>query len=104
MTDSFELRLLVSEISISLKAALVTAEQIASHGIVASNDFERLMTLLEDAVSAAERVTQIMNSEGGTATAFDLHAGGLRATSGPSRTAHPNPNTPPLRLIHSRDG
>jgi hypothetical protein len=104
MLVTTEVRLLVIETCVSLEAALAAAEQIAGHGIVESNSFENLMTLLEEAASAAERVKWIIASEDASAPNDD-RATCLRAISNPRRLIGPGPTTtPPLRLIHSRDG
>ena len=50
-----ELRLALEEAVVAADAAIAAAERLATHGILPSHDFERLMSSLQDIQTALDR-------------------------------------------------
>ena len=51
-----DVRAHVSEARICVEAAILSGEAVAAHGIVPSEDFERVMRLLNQAAEALDKV------------------------------------------------
>jgi|EndMetStandDraft_4_1072995.scaffolds.fasta_scaffold2721316_1 uncharacterized membrane protein (Fun14 family) len=56
-----DLRAKVREASIAVEAALVAAETLASHGVVESINYERLMDLLSEAQKAVAALEESLS-------------------------------------------